>query len=81
MPRGSETGHMGLGGGQGKGFGGHGGGGNRCRMRFGRNAGPCQTLDPTQEKLALKNQAEVLQSELDLIKKRLFEIETETAVK
>jgi hypothetical protein len=50
-------------------------------MRFGRNAGPCQTLDPTQEKLALKNQAEVLQSELDLIKKRLFEIETETAVK
>jgi hypothetical protein len=69
---------IGMGSGQGKGF---GGGGNRGRMCFCGNAGPGKTLDPKEEKLALKNQAGVLQSELDLIKKRLTEIETETEVK
>ena len=81
MPKGCGAGNMGMSGGQGKGFGGHGGGGNMRRLRFGRNAGPCQTLDPNQEKLVLKNQAEALQSELDLTKKRLSELEIESAVK
>jgi uncharacterized protein YfaP (DUF2135 family) len=35
--------------------------------------------DPEMEKQALKSQAEVLQSELDNIKKRLAEVETESA--
>jgi prefoldin subunit 5 len=35
--------------------------------------------DPRMEKQALKNQADALQSELDFVKKRLSEIETETA--
>ena len=54
-------------------------------MRFGGNAAPYeypapyQKPDPEMEKRALKNQAEALQSELDLLKKRLSEIETETA--
>ena len=48
-------------------------------MRFGGYAAPYQTPDPEQEKQALKNQAEALQSELDFIKKRLGEIETGTA--
>lgn len=80
MPKGCGAGHMETGGGHGKGFGGHGRG-NRCGMGFGRNTGTCQTIDPKEEKLALKNKEEVLQSELDLIRKRLAEIETETAVK
>jgi hypothetical protein len=45
-------------------------------MRFGRYAAP--KPDPEMEKQALKNQAEVLQSELDFIKKRLGEIESGT---
>jgi hypothetical protein len=40
---------------------------------------PYQKPDPEMEKRALKNQADALQSELDLVKKRLSEIETETA--
>jgi hypothetical protein len=44
-------------------------------MRFAGYAAP----DPEMEKQALKNQADALQSELDLIKKRLGEIETQTA--
>jgi hypothetical protein len=40
---------------------------------------PSQKPDPEMEKQALKSQAEALQSELDFIKKRLSEIETETA--
>jgi hypothetical protein len=35
--------------------------------------------DPDMEKQSLKNQAEILQAELDLIKKRLGELEAETA--
>ena len=48
-------------------------------MRFGGYAAPYQAPDPEQEKQALKNQSEALQSELDFIKKRLGEIETGTA--
>jgi hypothetical protein len=44
-------------------------------MRSGGYAVPYQKPDPELEKQALKNQAEALQSELDLIKKRLDEIE------
>ena len=50
-------------------------------MRFGGNAAPhgnpapYQKPDPEMEKQALENQAEALQSELDLIKKRLGEME------
>jgi len=78
---------MGLG--RGRGFGGRGGGrgwrhmfyatGKPGWMRFGRYAAPYQNPDPNLEKQTLKNQAEALQSELDLIKKRLSEIETGTA--
>lgn len=42
-------------------------------------AAPYQAPDPEQEKQALKNQAEALQSEMDFIKKRLGELETGTA--
>jgi hypothetical protein len=51
-------------------------------MRFGGHAAPYgypasyRKPTPEMEKQALKNQAEVLQSELDFIKKRLDEIET-----
>jgi hypothetical protein len=54
-------------------------------MRSGGNAAsygyptPHQKPDPNMEKQALKYQAEALQSDLDFIKKRLNEIETETA--
>jgi hypothetical protein len=48
-------------------------------MRFGGYAAPYQNPDPNLVKQALKSQAEALQSELDFIKKRLSEIETETA--
>lgn len=44
-------------------------------MRFGGYVAPYQKPDPELEKQALKNQAEALQSELDLIKKRLDELE------
>lgn len=40
---------------------------------------PYQPPDPTVERQALKNQAEALQSELDVINKRLAEIEPESA--
>lgn len=43
--------------------------------RFGGYAAPYRASDPELEKQALKNQAEALQSELDLIRKRLSEIE------
>ena len=45
-------------------------------LRFGGYAAPYQKPDPEMEKQALKNQADVLQTELDFIKKRLAEIET-----
>jgi hypothetical protein len=54
-------------------------------MRFGgyatpyRYQVPYQKPDPEMEKQALKNQAKILQSELDFIEKRLAEIETGTA--
>jgi hypothetical protein len=48
-------------------------------MRFGGIDAPDQKADPEMERQALKNQAEALQSELDFIKKRLAEVETETA--
>ena len=47
-------------------------------MRSGGCAASDRNPDPGLEKSALKNQAEVLQSELDFIKKRLGEIETKT---
>ena len=53
-------------------------------MRFGGHAVPYgyptphQGPNPNMEKQALKNQAEALQSELDSVKKRLNDIETET---
>jgi len=79
--------NFGMGFGRGRGFGGRGSGGRGWRhmfyatglpgwMRFGRYAAP--KPDPEMEKQALKNQAEVLQSELDFIKKRLGEIESGT---
>ncbi|MCX7020043.1 MAG: DUF5320 domain-containing protein [Candidatus Sumerlaeota bacterium] len=52
-------------------------------MRFGRYAAPYgdptsyQKPDPEIEKQALQNQAEALQSDLDLVRKRLSEIEPE----
>jgi hypothetical protein len=51
-------------------------------MRFGAYppvATPFTKSDPEAEKQALKHQAEILQSELDSVKKRLDEIETGTA--
>jgi len=48
------------------------------RARFGGYAAPYLRPDPKMEKQALKNQADALQSELDLVKKRLSEIESET---
>jgi hypothetical protein len=75
----------------GRGNGGRGGRGRRNMlyatgqpgwMRFGGSAiptqTPIQTIEPSQEKQMLKNQVEVLQSELDLIKNRLSEMETKT---
>jgi len=50
-------------------------------MRFGRYDSPYQDPDPSLEKQMLKGQVEAMQSELDFIKKRLSEIETETAGK
>ncbi len=51
-------------------------------MRFGEYSalygypGPYQKADPEMEKQALKNQADALEAELNLLKKRLSEIET-----
>jgi len=76
--------------GGGRGFCGHGFGGGRGWRhwfyatglpgwaRFGGYAAPYSQPDPKMEKQALKNQADALQSELDLVKKRLSEIESET---
>ncbi|MBN1518314.1 DUF5320 domain-containing protein [Candidatus Sumerlaeota bacterium] len=83
----------GMGFGRGRGFAGGGGGGRGWRnmfratgmpgwMRFGGGyAAPMATpsMDPEMEKQALKNQADALQSELELIQKRLAEMETGTA--
>ena len=46
-------------------------------MRFGAYGVPYQRRDPEVEKQVLRNQAEALQSELDLIKKRISEIEND----
>jgi len=45
-------------------------------MRLGGYAGQYSQPDPDLEKQALRNQADVLQNELDSIRKRLEEIET-----
>jgi hypothetical protein len=82
-------------GGRGRGFGFGGGGRGWRHMyfatglpgwaRFGGYAAPYgsftpyQNSDPEMERQALNSQAEALQSELDLIKKRLSEIETGAA--
>ncbi len=62
---------------------GFGWGGNRWsdvaqpgRQRLGGYAGPRMQPDPEMEKQILKNQSAVLQSELELIKKRLADMET-----
>jgi len=83
---------MRMGYGQGQGFGG-GGRGRRNMfyatglpgwMRFGQGVAPYghmasyQQMNPETEKQALRQQAEVLQSELVLVKKRLNDIETGT---
>ena len=53
--------------------------GMRGRMSYGGYAGvPNQNPDPESVRQALKNQADALSSELDLVKKRLSEMETET---
>jgi len=112
MPRGDQTGPMGMGpmtgraagycagfaapgyvsGGFGQGYGrgvgwSRGFGADRGRrnrfyatglpgwMRFGAHAAPYPKLDPEAEKQALRAQEEVLQSDLDFIKKRLAEVE------
>jgi hypothetical protein len=78
---------FGRGGSRGCGFGGGGYGWRRWFdatglpgwMRFGGYAEPYQKPDPELEKQSLKNQAEALQSELDLIKKRLDKLEAGAA--
>jgi hypothetical protein len=80
------------GGGRGRGFGGGGRGWRNMYyatglpgwMRFGGYAAPYyyptpyQQPDPEMEKEALKNQAQMLRSELDFIEKRLDEMESGT---
>lgn len=80
---------LGQGFGSGRGFWGRGfGGGRGWRhrfyatglpgwVRFGGYNAPYMTPDPKMEKQELKSQADALQAELDLIKKRLSEIESE----
>jgi len=83
---------FGMGFGRGRGARGYGGGGRGWRnmfyatgqpgwMRFGAAAAPVANADPALEKQALKNQADYLQGELDLIRKRLEEVEKETEQK
>ena len=82
---------FGFGYGYGRGFGGGGrgfGGGGRGRRNqywamgrpggagFGWSAAPYGQPDPEFEKQFLKNQADALQSDLDIIRKRLNEFET-----
>ncbi|MFA4973975.1 MAG: DUF5320 domain-containing protein [bacterium] len=50
-------------------------------MRFGGYPAPYAKPDPEAEKSFLKDQADALQAELDSIKKRLSEIETESTAK
>ncbi|MFA5074167.1 MAG: DUF5320 domain-containing protein [Nitrospirota bacterium] len=50
-------------------------------MRFSGYASAYQNADAEMQKQTLKTQAEVLQSELDIIKKRLSEIDAEADVK
>lgn len=93
LGRGFGMGYGGGYGARNRGFGG-GGRGRRTRyfatglpgrMRFGGNAAFCgaptpyQHHDPNLEKQALRQQANALQSELDVIKKRLNEIEGRAA--
>lgn len=80
---------LGMGLGRGRGFWnrGFGGGFGRRNMfyatglpgwtRFGGYAGPQMKLDPELEKRALTDEAAVVQAELDAIKKRLSELESE----
>jgi hypothetical protein len=78
-------GRGGAGWGRGRGFGGGGRGwrhrfyatGQPGRMRFGADA-PAWTPDTANEKELLKSEADALRSELELIEKRLSEIEAET---
>ena len=79
---------MGFGRRHGGGFGGGRGRRNRFdatglpgRMRFDEDVAPYQRPDPEMEMQALKNQADALQSELDLIRKRLSEFESGTTAK
>ena len=83
---------MGFGRGRGAWSRGFGGGGRGWRnmfcatgqpgwMRFGVTATPVANSDPEMEKQALKNQANYLQSELDSIRKRLDEVEKDSAEK
>jgi hypothetical protein len=83
MPRGDRTGPMGMGSMTGRGMGGGWGRRNMYYatgqpgwMRFGPVNAPYQTPDPETEKQALKNQSDALQSQLNMIQKRLEEIET-----
>jgi len=81
---------FGMGFGRGRGAWGRGSGGGRGWrhmfyatgvpgwVRFGGYAAPYPKPDPDAEKQSLRSQAEALQEELDLIKKRLSEIETGT---
>lgn len=77
---------MGFGRRRGGGFGGGGRGrrnrfyatGVPGRMGFGGEAAPYRKSNPEMEKQALKSQAVALQSELDLIRKRLAEVEAGT---
>jgi hypothetical protein len=48
-------------------------------MRLGRYSAPQPNTDASLERQALKSQAEALQSQLDLIKKRMSEIESANA--
>ncbi|MDO9566350.1 MAG: DUF5320 domain-containing protein [Candidatus Desulfaltia sp.] len=50
-------------------------------MRFGGYDAPYQDPDPNFEKQTLNGRVKTMQAELDFIKKRLSEIETETAAK
>lgn len=75
---------FGMGFGRGRGFGGGGRGWRHCfyatgvpgRMRAGGYAVPFQKPSPELEKQVLKNEADLLQSQLDSIKQRLTEIES-----
>jgi hypothetical protein len=80
----------GMGGGRGRAMGGGGGRGRRNMfyatgqpgwMGFGPYPAPFQNPDPAIEKQALKNQAEALQSQLNMIKQRLDEMDGGTPPK